>query len=475
MHADDTNYTVVKNGVVAVSGTGPAIRVDGNRLVIRDGPQETPPLVLTRAQASRRLHHVIVCGHAGGFVTFDALRWLRDTGVAFSQLDWDGAVIIASGPRGPDRPALRRAQALVCSGVIPKATVAITREILRVKLKGQAAVARLMGSADVSATIDSLSAAIARESDGSKVLGVEAHAASIYWGLWRDVPVQFARRNPQRLGPKGRWRPGRTDLWLTFGPRASLLTGKPHRASTPGNAVLNYLYALLETEMTVALLAAGLDPGIGMFHADIDCRSSLALDAIEAARPHVDYWLFGFLAASAFANRDFTELSDGEVRLTHPLNSHLAYTAAQWRKICQPIAEWLAQSFFRAAGLGAVATAGDGMIQMPHMIPPKPLEQGRELDRLMPEVHVLGPGRGYRPMTLRGRRKDDPVPLMCWEWGKALVGRRLRFCSHECATAFSSAIHQTIDAVQPEGSSCRPAWTQKGARRSTSDRPRRIS
>src|SRR5271166_6959790 len=54
---------------------------------------------------------------AGGFVPFDALRRLRDTGVAFSQLDWDGAVIIASGPRGPDRPGLRRAQALVCRGV----------------------------------------------------------------------------------------------------------------------------------------------------------------------------------------------------------------------------------------------------------------------------------------------------------------------------------------------------------------------
>jgi len=73
MHADDTNYTVIKNGVVVVSGTGPAVRVDGNRLVIRDGPQETPPLVLTRAEASRKLRHVIVCGHAGGLVTFDAV------------------------------------------------------------------------------------------------------------------------------------------------------------------------------------------------------------------------------------------------------------------------------------------------------------------------------------------------------------------------------------------------------------------
>jgi len=208
MHADDTNYTVVKNGVVVVSGTRPAIRVDGSQLVIRDGPQETPPLVLTRAQASRRLHHVVVCGHAGGFITFEALRWLRDTNVAFSQLGWDGAIIIASGPRGPDRPAVRRAQALVCSGVIPKATVAITREILRVKLKGQAEVARLMRSGDASAEIDRLSAALARETDGSKVLSIEAHAASIYWKLWKDVTVRFARRSPQRLGPNGRWRAG---------------------------------------------------------------------------------------------------------------------------------------------------------------------------------------------------------------------------------------------------------------------------
>src|SRR5271163_3667488 len=133
MWANDTNYAVIKNGIVVVSGTGPAIRVDGNRLVIRDGPQETLPLSLTRAEASRKLRHIIVCGQAGGFVTFDALRWLSDTGVAFSQLDWNGAVVIASGPRGPDQPDLRRAQALVCSGATPKIADAITSEILRVK------------------------------------------------------------------------------------------------------------------------------------------------------------------------------------------------------------------------------------------------------------------------------------------------------------------------------------------------------
>ena len=109
MWANDTNYTVIKNGIVVVSGTGPAIRVTDSKLVIRDGPQGTPPLVLTRAEASRRLRHIIMVGNAGGQITFHATRFLRDTGVAFSQLDWDGSIIIASGPRGPDRPSLRRA------------------------------------------------------------------------------------------------------------------------------------------------------------------------------------------------------------------------------------------------------------------------------------------------------------------------------------------------------------------------------
>ena len=164
-------------------------------------------------------------------------------------------------------------------------------------------------------------------------------------------------------------------------------------------------------------------------------------------------------------------MSGNDCRVAHPLNTHLAYTAAQWRKVCQPTVDWLAQSFFRAAGLRAAATVEDGVIQVPHMIPPKPLEQGRKLDPLTPPLQTLiGPGLGYRPMPLRGRLRDDPVPLMCWECGKALTGRKRRFCSRDCATAFSSAIPQTIDAGQPEGSKPPTRIDAKGPRRSSASR-----
>ena len=425
MHADDTIYTRVRSGVVVVSGTGPAIRIDGGRLVIRDGPKETPPLRLTRAEARRRLRHVIVCGDAGGYVSFDALRWLRDTGVAFSQLDWNGTVIAAS-PTIPDQPALRRAQALVSSGAVPGAVAAVTRQILSVKLAGQARVARLLGASTVQTrAIEHFAASVARETDVARILVAEARGAALYWTLWNDLPVRFARQNPDRIGPDGRWQPGRRDPWHTFGPRASLLTGQPYRATTPGNAVLNWLYAVCQIELTIALLAVGVDPGVGLFHVDMVNRPSLTLDAIEALRPYVDHWLASYLAWTVFANRDFTELRDGEVRLTHPLNAHLAHTAALWRKLAEPVADWLRDAFLRAVYARAGRIAGDRVPRLP------------PLARLLPPLTGIGMERSPD----QGKRYAWPVvetvPSACRECGRALprspASRRQVFCSRSCA------------------------------------------
>jgi hypothetical protein len=172
-----------------------------------------------------------------------------------------------------------------------------------------------------------------------------------------------------------------------------------------------------------------------MFHADLDRRSSLALDAIEAVRPHVDYWLLAYLVSSAFANRDFTELSDGEVRLTHPLNAQLAHTAALWRQVCEPVATWLAQSFSRAAGFGAVL-ADNRKASGAQTMPPKLFGQGVATNPIMLLPAFSGPARGRLPIQLQGALQANPVPLVCWECGKALVGKRRRFCSNECARAF---------------------------------------
>ena len=51
------------------------------------------------------------------------------------------------------------------------------------------------------------------------------------------------------------------------------------------NAALSYEYAILPAECTGALLAAGLEPSLGVLHASTDKRPSLSLDLYAAGPP----------------------------------------------------------------------------------------------------------------------------------------------------------------------------------------------
>ena len=51
------------------------------------------------------------------------------------------------------------------------------------------------------------------------------------------------------------------------------------------NAAISYAYAILLAECTGALLAAGLEPSLGVLHASTDKHPSLALDLYAAGPP----------------------------------------------------------------------------------------------------------------------------------------------------------------------------------------------
>jgi len=58
----------------------------------------------TRAEASRGgLRHIVFAGHRGGFISLPALAWLHGVGCAVSMIDYDGRLLFASSPAGPDR------------------------------------------------------------------------------------------------------------------------------------------------------------------------------------------------------------------------------------------------------------------------------------------------------------------------------------------------------------------------------------
>ena len=160
---------------------------------------------------------------------------------------------------------------------------------------------------------------------------IESLAAQAYWSAWHDLPVNFPTTDLSRV----------PEHWRTFGTRKSPLTGSPRLAVDPANAMLNYAYALLESEARLAAAALGLDPGIGFLHVDTDARDSLACDLMEPGRPHVDAFLLDWIKSQPLRRKWFFEQRNGACRLMAPFAVRLSESLPAWRHVLAPIAEWV--------------------------------------------------------------------------------------------------------------------------------------
>ena len=222
------------------------------------------------------------------------------------------------------------------------------------------------------------------------LLAAEASAASAYWDGWRMLDLKFAVRDRGRV----------PEHWLTFGPRHSPLTGSSRLAANPANAILNYLYSLLEAETALACRAVGLDPGIGVWGRDRRSRDSLALDLMEACRPAVDAYLLRLLRERTFRSRDCAETRRGNCRVLPPLARQLATTAETWRDRVGPVVEAAAQR---------VADAGAALGELPTPLTNSKRKITWDEPRVQPS---------------KGRLKTASLPKACTDCGRPLTGRR---------------------------------------------------
>lgn len=99
--------------------------------------------------------------------------------------------------------------------------------------------------------------------------------------------------------------------------RQSLLGGGNRHATHPVSAILNYAYAVLESQVRQAAVIAGLDPTIGYLHTSRPGRMALVYDLMEPLRPQVDRLVLHFLRTHPLAAADIVLSSRGVCRL-HP-------------------------------------------------------------------------------------------------------------------------------------------------------------
>jgi CRISPR-associated endonuclease Cas1 len=324
-HLQFRNLLVPRHGVVVLFGYGITVNVDRGHLILRDcmGSLRHEGRFSRVGHGLRRL---VVIG-SDGFVSLTALRWLADQDAAFVMLERDGSVLCTTGPVRPSDARLRRAQALAYQSGI---AIRIARELITKKLAGQERVANdFLHDLRAARIIASARAALSTAETIPVLRLLESQAALAYWSAWRAVPVTFPKNDLRRV----------PDHWRTFGTRISPLTGSPRLAVNPANAMLNYLYAILESEASLAAAALGLDPGIGLMHVDSQARASLACDLMEPIRPQADAYLLEWISRQPLRREWFFEQCDGNCRLMGSFAVKLSETASTWSRAVAPIAE----------------------------------------------------------------------------------------------------------------------------------------
>jgi hypothetical protein len=289
----------------------------------------------------------------------------------------------------------------------------IARELIAAKLDGQRRILVRLGVNP--REFDKLRAAIDAAESIERVRVIEANAAALYFPAWREVRIRFRKRDLGRIPVR----------WLRCDSRASVLTGAPRAATSPINAMRNYVFACLELEARLALLAQGLDPTLGVLHADQRNRDSLALDAMEPVRADVDAFLLDLLEDREFTARDFGELPNGICRIAAPLTHELALTLPHWRECQRPIAASLGQTFREAlvnknaAPRTLSAKSGDkrripGPERSPLVATPRKASQPRPYAT-----------RAWRMPTVEARPAN---PITCALCSEPVLKRRRRHC-----------------------------------------------
>jgi CRISPR-associated endonuclease Cas1 len=321
-----------RHGLATLFGYGIEVRVDRGHLILEDGIGPTRQTGRF-PRVGHGLRRLVVIG-SDGLISLGALRWLADQDVSFAMLDRRGSVLATTGPVRPSDARLRRAQALAFES---GAALRIVRELIGQKLAGQERLAReRLCNSIVAQAIAEARFAVAEADSIEAIHLLETQGAGGYWSAWHSLPAMFPRCDLRRV----------PDHWRVFGARRSPLTGSPRLAVNPPNAILNYLYAVLESEARLAAAALGLDPGLGFLHKDARTRDSLACDLMEPVRPQVDAFLLDWITREPLRREWFYEERNGNCRLMAPFAVRLSETAPVWARAIAPIAEGVARTLW---------------------------------------------------------------------------------------------------------------------------------
>ena len=281
-----------------LSGFGISISVDRARLQVRHGFQD-PDVEPERFEIQPRhakFDSVIVDGHSGN-ITLDAIKWLMRHDIPIFVLDYNGTLLSSTLPREPVNGPLKIAQVdayrnrekrFYIAKKLVEAKAQRTLDVLEWLDARYGKLKPKIGT-DLSNEIQRLD----KCSELQRLLMVEGRIADIYWRYLKQVL-------PDKFGFKSRMH-------------------ETHQmnASDPFNVLLNYGYAILESQCRKALNSVGLEPTIGFLHETRQTKYSLVYDFQEPYRWLIDTAVISCLESDQFGKKDFFRMDNYVLRLRH--------------------------------------------------------------------------------------------------------------------------------------------------------------
>lgn len=244
---------------------------------------------------------IIVDGHTGS-ITFDAIRWLMKDDINLTILNWNGNLLGVTLPKEPKNGKLKvmQYQAYLDS----KKRFAIASEIVSQKISHTLnllrELARYYKEVDIAQVEKTFAAERKRFVSGmqtiNSLLTYEGWIATYYWSIYvKIVNKLYPEFHCVRRGSK-------SYSWSM-------------NASDEVNALLNYGYAILESEVRKDINAVGLDPTIGFLHELAPSKEPLVYDIQELLRWLVDLSVLQLLEEKKLKKSDFIVTENYHLRL----------------------------------------------------------------------------------------------------------------------------------------------------------------
>ncbi len=261
-----------------------------------------------------------------GSISFDVLNWLAEQGVSLIRVDWRGEVISITSPSGyAANPYRAQWQQETRSDPIKRMEFAvgkITKKIENSIITMEKAVRRNDAwNKAVEIAYKSLTALDKGEFNSIQALrALEANAAAAYFRAWRGMPIKWRGTSRRPIPEAWKEMVQRTSVFHLAGSR---------NASHPVNALLNYAYTVLQSQLQIQVVSEGFDPTIGIMHEATDSSAAFIFDLMEPFRPQVDRRVLEFTKGQVFDPADFTIRADGVCRLNSEMAGYVAHIVAK--------------------------------------------------------------------------------------------------------------------------------------------------